>query len=196
LTFSCQRSDKSNKNSIKTELEVIEINSSKGQFISIDSVNFEKYPHMQELKAWVKNTTTKSNWRIEYLVKTDSTIDKDIYIRISNSNFENIFKGEHLLEFRRYFIPTYLSETEKDIVFEHGCATDCSALTLISKNDSTLVERYSHVIDFNEERKILLHISDSTYSYEDKMFQIESVDLKSEPTCIMFLSHEYTKRIY
>lgn len=180
VILGCQNIDKSKPESTIQDVEELEISNQDGSLISVDSIDFEMYPDLFDLRTCIKDTITTSNWNIEYFVKNDSTIDKDIYIKISKNKFENIYKGESLLEFRRYFIPTYLSETEDEMILEHGCATDCSAITLISKKDTNLSEVFTHVIDFNEERKILIHITDSTYTNEAEMFQLEAINLNSD----------------
>lgn len=179
MILGCQNLDKSDSENLIQATKKEEISNLDTSFISIDSVDFNTYPEMLELRAWVNDTITKSNWKIEYLVKQDFKINKDIYIRVSKGKFESIYKGEHLLEFRKYFIPVYLCETEDEIIMKHGCATDCAAITLISKQDSTLIETFEHVADFNEERNILIHLTDETYDNESEMFQIAVINLKS-----------------
>ena len=148
------------------------------ELVSIDSIDFSKYENLSDLRAWLIDTLTPLKWKIKYYVKNDETINQDIYIKISKKGFENIYKGEHLLEYRRYFIPTFLSETDDAIIMEHGCATDCAAITLISKNEVNDIETYVHILDFNEERNLLLYFTDSTYRHENKMLQIEFIDLE------------------
>lgn len=153
--------------------------SRKEKFISIDSINFEKHQNLSDLRAWLNDTITETNWKIEYLVKNDSTIDKDIYIKVSKNKFKNTFKGTKLLEYRRYFIPTLFYETQNEIIFKHGCATECSALTLISKQNTEKMEEYINVVDFNKDQNILIYLTDSTFTNEDKMFQLEIINLNT-----------------
>lgn len=162
-------------------------------FISIDSINPNRYPDIFfGARYRTRDTITPSNWKVEYKVKNDSTIDQDIYIRISKGQFENIYKGKHVLKYRTYFIPRYLSETDDVILMEHGCATDCSAITLISKQVANRSKEYRNVVSFNEERGILIYLTDSTYTSRDKVFQIGIVNLNTQNQTNLTLNNRCT----
>lgn len=150
-------------------------------FLSIDSVDYENQPALYERVHWLTHQKRKSpsGWQIDYFVKKDSTLLEDIYIRISKGEFEHVYKGEYLLEYRNYFVPTYQAETTHHILLEHGCATDCSAITTLSKKKPLSSQTYHHVVYFNPEHSTLIHVTDSSYQYQNQFFQLKIVNLES-----------------
>lgn len=88
-------------------------------------LNDKKYG---DARSYLKDTITKHGWKIEYLVKSDSTKYSDLYLKVSKEGLHSVFVAKNVLEYRRYFIPTYKSENGSNIFFTHGCATDCRAI--------------------------------------------------------------------
>jgi hypothetical protein len=173
LLFACeQKSNKEKNNSqskvVKHSGELLEINFS-------DSSYFD-------LEIWIKDTITKAGYEIKYLVRDDSTKYNDIYIQCSKGNLSGTFHGENLLQYRRYFIPKFIGETNKHIYFSHGCATDCSALLVFPKDTLSNFIEFFHVVDFNIEFEQVLFVTDSTYENENKIYDLALVDLKKNKT--------------
>ncbi len=198
LVYSCQQESEPKVEvspiKLKVEIPLIKPEIKKsinldGKLIAIDSIDFEVYPGLMDLEAWVKDTITPLGWKIEYLVKRDSTIEEDIYIRVSKGAFDNLFYGKRLLTYRRYFIPLFIAETKDNIITTHGCATDCSAITLISKTEKGSIQTYRHVVDFNEKHKTLVYISDSTYKYEYDIFHVGIVDIERDKSKDLILNN-------
>jgi hypothetical protein len=98
-------------------------------------INFSDTNYVNAIHYAV-DTITPSGWQIKYLIKDDSTRYLDMYIQWSKGNIKGLYKAERVLEFRRYFIPTYMGESHNHILFWHGCATDCQAI-LVCEEDST-----------------------------------------------------------
>ncbi len=133
-----------------------------------------------DLEIWIKDTITKDGYEIKYLVRDDSTKYNDIYMQCSKGNLSGTFHGENLLQYRRYFIPKYIGETDKHIYFSHGCATDCSALLVFSKDTLSNFQEFSHVVDFNIEFEQVLYVTDSTYENENKIYDMALIDLNND----------------
>jgi hypothetical protein len=148
-----------------------------GNLIEID---FQS-PNYSDLSLYAKDTITKDGWDIRYFVKDDSTRHNDIYLQCSKENLREIFYGEELLQFRRYFIPVFAGETNSYIFFTHGCATDCSAVLVFSKESAKFTD-YQSVVDYNLELEQILYIMDSSYGYEEKIYELALVDLKNNKT--------------
>ena len=133
----------------------------------------------KEIKHYAKDTVLSSGWNIHYFLKNNERKEKDLYIKISNEHFVNTFLAENVLEYRRYFTPTFLTETNDNVIFKYGCATDCGAILLMSKNELKNKE-YLHIVEFNKKRKILTYITDNTYKNEDNLFEIGIVNFKNK----------------
>lgn len=159
-------SDISKSQAIKHSGELLEINYSDTNYF--------------DLEIWIKDTITKAGYEIKYLVRDDSTKYNDIYIQCSKGNLSGTFHGENLLQYRRYFIPTFIGETDKHIYFSHGCATDCSALLVFSKDTLSNFKEFFNVVDFNIEFGQVLYVTDSTYENENKIYDLALVDLKKD----------------
>lgn len=110
-----------------------------------------------------QDTITKDGWKIEYLVKNDSTKSHDIYIRVSKGNIEKISKHPDALDMRSYFIPSYAFETDKYILFEHGCATDCSAITVIPKDNKDKPVEFEFVLKYDMKLSTVVFLNTKTF---------------------------------
>jgi major membrane immunogen (membrane-anchored lipoprotein) len=77
-----------------------------GKLIQID---FRDNNYM-DLQPSAKDTITNDGWNVRYLIKDDSTKYNDIYIECSKGNVSGLFHGENLLQYRHYFIPTFIGE--------------------------------------------------------------------------------------
>lgn len=147
-------------------------NAQTGQLIPI---NFDD-SNYNELNSYAVDTVTKDGWTIKYLVRDDSAKYDDIYIKWSKGNVNGIFKAEEsVLKFRKYFIPQYVGENKNYLFFWRGCATDCQAVLILSK-DSTFSKDYTRVIDYNIQNGQIAFVADKG-SQDDKPFQISVVDL-------------------
>jgi len=155
--------------------------------ISIDSIDFEKYPDHQDLRAWINDTILLSGWKISYLVKNDSTMQSDVYIAWQKDSLSYIYFGEQLLEFRRYFIPTFEFENDKYLFMDYGCSTYCSANMAISKEDPSNFEAFYHVVNFNKEKTIISYLTEITYTRQDTIYEIKAVDFNKEKKGILSL---------
>ena len=113
-------------------------------------------------------------------MRDDSTKYNDIYIQCSKGNQSGIFRGGNLLQYRRYFIPTFIGETDKYIYFLHGCAIECSALLVFPKDRLSNFKEFFRVVDYNIEFGQVLYVTDSTYENENKIYDMALVDLKKD----------------
>jgi len=163
-----KESDNFKSQAVKQSGELLEINFSDTNYF--------------DLEIWIKDTITKAGYEIKYLVRDDSTKYNDIYIQCSKGNISGTFHGENLLQYRRYFIPTFIGETDKHIYFSHGCATDCSAILVFSKETLSNFKEFFHVVDFNIEFEQVLYVTDSTYENENKIYDLALVDLNKDKT--------------
>lgn len=132
------------------------------------------------LQSSTIDTITNDGWKIRYLVKDDSTKFRDIYIECSKGKYRGLFYGARLLEYRRYFIPGYIGETDSHIYFRHGCATDCSAILTFSKDSVCQFNDVENVVDYNIKLGQILCVAESTYENDESLFELALVDLKRD----------------
>lgn len=135
-----------------------------------------------DLKIWINDTITSEGYEIKYLVREDSTKYNGIYIECRKGNASGLFHGINLLEYRRYFIPKFIGETDKHIYFSHGCATGCSALLVFPKDTLSNFKEFFHVVDYNKEFGQVLYVTDSTYENDNKIYDLALVDLNKNKT--------------
>ena len=139
------------------------------------------------LGLYAIDTITQKGWSISYLVKDDSSKYNDIYIKWQRGNIKGIYKGEFLLQYRRYFVPEYSGENSKYLFFKHGCATDCRAILTLSK-DSATSKDYIRVVDYNVSNGQIAYVTERG-SEDFRPFQISIVDLaKSKEHSVQFKS--------
>jgi hypothetical protein len=152
------------------------VSTSTEKLIPIDYLDLEHYYNLDNL-----NKMTADGWAINYFVKDDRTRYKDIYIECSKGNLKGIFFGEDLLEYRRYFIPEFITETDKHIYFSHGCATDCSAILVFNK-DICQFRDYVQIVDYSIENEQLVYVADNSYENEFDLYELVVVDLRRNKT--------------
>lgn len=124
------------------------------------------------------DTITEDGWKIEYLVKDDSTKYSDIYIRWSKGNSVGVYKGATLLLMRRYFIPSYEGETESYLYFYHGCATGCAAVLALSKEDEPKARDFDMVHGYDISLDQVLYQDDEMPSDYSDVCTLVLIDLK------------------
>jgi hypothetical protein len=134
------------------------------------------------LPLYAKDTVTKDGWSIKYFVKNDSTRYDDIYIQCRKGSLTGIFRGEDFLQYRLYFIPKFVKETNSHIYFTHGCATDCWAILTFSKDNASRYNDYISVVDYNLDFEQILYVTNRCYENEDKIYDLVLVDLKNNKT--------------
>lgn len=130
-----------------------------------------------ELGSYTKDTITPQGWTIKYFIKDDSTRYKDLYIEWGKGTRKGYYKAKDVLTYRRYFIPKYVGEQESGIFFWHGCATDCQAVLVLSKDTMGGFNDYVHVVDYNAKLGQVLYVTDNTYKNQDKLFELSLIDL-------------------
>lgn len=130
-----------------------------------------------DLGSYATDTVTADGWKIKYLVRNDSTKYKDLYISCSKGNKQSIYKADNVLKYRRYFVPGFEAETKRSIYFSHGCATDCSAILVFSKDSTLQFADYEDVIKSNFQFGQILFVTDSSYKNEEKIYEIALADV-------------------
>jgi len=149
-----------------------------GELIEIDFSD----SNYSGLQSHVADTVTEFGWIINYLVRDDSTKCNDVYIKCSNGEWTGTYKDAEVLLMRRYFIPVYAGESSSFIYFTHGCATDCSALLVFSKDSNCQFKDYNHVIDYSVECSQVLHLTDSDFENENQIYQLSLIELTKDKT--------------
>jgi hypothetical protein len=129
---------------------------------------------------YAKDTLTPNGWTIKYLVKDDNTKYNDIYIECRKGNLQGIFQGKDILQFRSYFVPKFVGETKSFLFFTHACATDCSALLVMSKDSLPTFTDYQRVYDYNIKLGQILFVPDECYANEDKKFILTLADIQKK----------------
>jgi len=163
-----------NKNSYSSKDKTAKTESGKIVPINYSDTNYI------DLQSSTIDTTTNDGWNIKYFVKDDSTKYYDIYIECSKGKYKGLFYGPKLLQYRRYFIPSYIGETDSHIYFWHGCATDCSAILTFSKDSLCQFNDFENVVDYNIKLGQILFVAESTYENDESSFELALVDLKRE----------------
>ncbi|MNK06658.1 hypothetical protein D3C87_245570 [compost metagenome] len=118
---------------------------------------------------------TADGWKIEYLVKDDTTRYDDIYIKWSKGRTEGVYCGGKMLEFRRHFIPRFKGENKTHLFFTHACATSCTALLTLSKSDKPVERTFVKVTGFDINLGQVLQIGD--YDNMLERFNFALIDL-------------------
>lgn len=144
-------------------------------------INFSDTNYI-ELGLYAKDTITADGWSIKYFVRDDSTKYKDLYIVCSKGNIKATHRAENVLEFRRYFIPEFETETKTNIYFTHGCATDCSALLVFDKDTAAQFSDYLQVVKYSIPLGQVIYVTDSTYQNEEKIYELALVDITRHKT--------------
>lgn len=121
------------------------------------------------------DTITADDWKIEYLIKDDTTRYDDIYIKWSKGTKEGVYCGENMLEFRRHFIPRFAGENKTHLFFTHACATSCIALLTLSKADKPVERTFVKIAGFDINLGQVLQIGD--YNNMLDRFDFALIDL-------------------
>lgn len=164
IIISC-RQPNTNKSQVYTG-EIVPINYADTNYIDLQSSTID--------------TVTTDKWHIKYLIKDDTTRYNDIYIECSKGKYKGLFCGTNLLQFRRYFIPWYIGETETHILFLHGCATDCSAILTCSKDSFCKFCDYRNVVDYSVKYGLILYVPDNAYENVETSYELALVDLRKD----------------
>jgi len=110
-----------------------------------------------DARTFAKDIITADGWKIEYLVKDDSTRYTDVYIRWKKGDIKRIYKSDQALQMRSYFIPSFAEESKTHLFFEHGCATGCLAILALPKNSTNRPTKFDAVIDYNAKMGLIVN---------------------------------------
>jgi len=135
-----------------------------------------------DLPDYIADTVTADGWSIRYFIKDDSRKYTDLYLECSKGNIKGTFYSAELLQRRRYFIPEFIGETNTNIYFAHGCATDCSAILVFAKNSTANFTDYLSVIDYNIQLGQVLFITDNTHQGNDNIYELSLADISRNKT--------------
>lgn len=141
-----------------------------GKLTSIDY----KDPHLAFIP---KDTITAGGWKIQYFVKDDSTRYNDLYIKWSKGDRIGIFKYKDVLLMRSYFIPQYAGENKTHLFLEHGCATSCWAVLVLSKGIKPQAIDFTYVSDFSIKYGRVVYLPEMSYGMES--FDVAVFDLNT-----------------
>lgn len=124
----------------------------------------------------MKDTVTSTGWEIKYFVKNDDTRFKDVYILCQKDTVRKIHKIPNVLKYRTYFVPRFSYETAFYLYFEHGCATDCSAILTFSKRNQSFCD-FPNLVKMDWKLDLLVRVTDYARKEERKLFELEIIDL-------------------
>ena len=133
-------------------------------------------PNYVDVQLYAQDTITSDGWKIEYLIKDDSTKYNDLYIRWSKGQLTGLFCHRDVLLMRRYFIPVIEGDNSTHIFMKHGCATSCTAILTLSKDNKLESKDFAYVVDFDVTTGQLVYIPERSYSLE--RLEVSVVDLK------------------
>lgn len=129
----------------------------------------------KEFRRYAIDTSTIDGWKINYLVKDDSTKYTDLYIQwTKNSDTGIYFMGDVLL-MRPYFIPIFVGENKSRLFLSHGCATTCSAILVLSKDSVLNGIDFPYVINYDIKNGQLVYIPEKSYTLDT--LEVSVVDL-------------------
>jgi len=142
-----------------------------GELIPYDEKD-DPEPHQSRS---IRDTVTPDGWKIDYLVKNDSTKNKDLYIQWSKGGVKRTYRGAILLDLQSYFTPVFKTETT-DYIYMKCEVRGGDALLILPKDATTHERNFSYVVGYSTEFAQVAYISHSSYSRE---IIVEAYDLKS-----------------
>lgn len=95
-----------------------------------------------------EDTITSSGWKIEYLVKSDTSEQEDLYLRWSKAGHVNVYCASGILGFALIHIPAYVGESDSMLIFAHACSSTHGGVTALSKTSSRVM-RYCGVVGYD-----------------------------------------------
>jgi len=170
LFFGCEQSNSILPKIIKSK------NRDSGKFIPMNFKDTMYY----DAAMYARDTITGDGWKINYLVKDDSTRYTDIYIQWEKDNIKRVTNCGNVLEMRRYFIPGFVKDNKDYLFFEHGCATGCMAVLTLPKNVIDAVEDFNFVLDYKVSDNQIVFIDEESFSSDT--LSISATDLKKHIT--------------
>lgn len=123
------------------------------------------------------DTTLQSGWTIQYLVRDDTTKYHDVYIRWTKAGKSGLFFGEHLLDFRTYFVSEFSGENDENLFMEHGCATSCAGLLVLNKQNLRHRD-FAHIVSYDIKTNKIVWLSDENFA-NDGNFVVTATDLST-----------------
>ena len=129
-----------------------------------------------------KDTITSNGWLIQYLVKDDSTRYNDVYLKCQKGNIQGVFLIADMLQLRSYFLPMFETETDSQIYFRHGCATDCAAILVFNKVSKAEFTDYEEIVRSNIPLGQILYVTDTTYQNATDIYELALVDVAKHKT--------------
>ncbi|MDB5226029.1 MAG: hypothetical protein JWN78_222 [Bacteroidota bacterium] len=133
-------------------------------------------PFIPMKSNYVQDTITPDGWNIKYLVKNDSTKESDLYIECSKASIKTLYYRPHFLEFKEYFIPKFIGETNSFLFFKHGCASDCAAILVVNKKRFSSYTDYQDVINYNINLQQILYVTQKAYK-DGRLYDLSLVNL-------------------
>lgn len=127
----------------------------------------------------IKDTLTLDGWKIEYLVKNDSTMHKDLYIQWSKSNSKKTYRGHNILQLQSYFTPVFKQET-KDYIFMQFEVRGGDGLLILPKDKTSPELTFTYVIGYSAKYGQVAYIPETSYSNDH--LDVEAYDLKTGKT--------------
>jgi hypothetical protein len=144
----------------------------------------------KDFKMSIKDTNLISGWSIKYFVKDDSTKYKDLYIEWSKGNYKGNWFGKSIFELRDMFIPQFEGEDSTCIYMTHACATDCSGVLILRKENHPTYIDYLSVVSFDILKSQILYVTDKSNDYS--VLQIALADLKKKKEHLINFNHKCT----
>ncbi|MPM25090.1 hypothetical protein SDC9_71580 [bioreactor metagenome] len=114
---------------------------------SLIPINLFKYDNLPFFCP--QDTILPDGWKIQFMVKNDSTKYHDVYIRCSKNEKSYVFFCQEFPSWRPCFIPNLSGSNTDFIFFRSGCVTTSTILMVLDKNHPENSEMYSPVIDFD-----------------------------------------------
>jgi hypothetical protein len=106
---------------------------------------------------WIpKDTITVHNNFLKYLVTNDSCCLNNIYINWGNDSVNRIEIAQSVRQFRSYFTPSLVHETEDYLILEHGCSTECKAVLFLPLNNYEKIHHILNIVKYNPKSYIVI----------------------------------------
>lgn len=110
-----------------------------------------------ENSFWIpKDTMTVHGNFLKYLITNDSCCLNNIYINWGNDSVNRIEIAQSIRQFRSYFTPSLVHETEDYLILEHGCSTECKAVLFLPLNTYEKIHHILNIVKYDPKTSIVI----------------------------------------
>ena len=180
IGFGCRHSNPEKK------LKTSKVQFRDSMIIPKDILTFSR---INEDTYWIPvDTITKNKNFIKYLKTQDSCCSDNLYINWGNDSVNRIFIAQNVLQYRSYFTPELVAETNDYLILEHGCATDCSAVLFLPLNNYEKPNDVTDIISYSRKNFTVIKGLENNTGENEHEF-IEAINVKTNKTKRIIFTH-------